>query len=219
MNPVASLGSSQKRTKQGQETHQNILKAALHITSMEGLESLSIGRLATELGMSKSGLFAHFGSKEGLQLATLEAAREIIVKKVIQPAIQEPSGIPRLWNLCMRWVDYMESGVFKGGCIFAGASAEFDGRPGPVRDLVEKNMGDWLQSIAKLVNKAVEKKELNATVDAEQLAFEINSLFIGANWSLQLFKDKTACRKARRAIEKRLRDLAGENFPQIGMTP
>src|SRR6266481_3803869 len=114
-------------------TRAEILKRAVDIASAEGLEGLSIGRLASELQMSKTGVFAHFGSKEQLQLAVVEAAKQIFVQYVVQPAVKQPRGLPRLGAMLESWIGYVESIVFRGGCFFAAASAEFDSRPGPVR--------------------------------------------------------------------------------------
>src|SRR6188472_3204529 len=119
----------------GAQTRGTIVRAAADLASVEGLDGLSIGRLATELAMSKSGLFAHFGSKESLQLATIEEARQRYVREVIAPALASGSGIKRLHALCESFLSYVERGVFPGGCFFAAATAEFDCKaPGPVRD-------------------------------------------------------------------------------------
>src|SRR4030095_11610868 len=109
------------RKAQGERTRKAILEAAVHIASAEGLEGLTIGRLALELSMSKSGLFAHFGSKEDLQVATVEAARAIFIREVIKPAFETAQGLLRLWTLCDTWLGYVQSGVFRGGCFFAAA--------------------------------------------------------------------------------------------------
>jgi AcrR family transcriptional regulator len=126
--------AAQARKARGDRTRQAILEAAVDIASAEGLEGLTIGRLASELSMSKSGLFAHFGSKEELQLATVEAARDIFIREVIRPSFTAAKGLTRLWKLCDVWLAYVRGEVFRGGCFFAAAAAEFDGRPGPVRD-------------------------------------------------------------------------------------
>src|SRR5712692_9109449 len=121
-------------TDQASKTRQGILRIAVDIASAEGLEGLSIGRLATELQMSKTGIFAHFGSKEQLQLATIDAAKEIFIEHVVQPALIHARGLPRLQAMLESWISYVENIVFRGGCFFAAASAEFDSRPGPVRN-------------------------------------------------------------------------------------
>src|ERR687891_743618 len=116
-------------TSAGNRTRDAILGRAMDLASLEGLEGLTIGRLATQLSMSKSGLFAHFGSKEDLQLATIETARTRFIDQVIRPAFEAEHGLPRLWNLCDSWIGHVEDEVFSGGCFFAAAASEFDGRP------------------------------------------------------------------------------------------
>ncbi len=122
------------RIERGAHTRRAILERAAAIASVEGLDRLSIGRLATELRASKSGVFAHFGSKEELQLATVQWAGEVFVAEVIAPALRAPGGLRRLWRLCDGWLDYSKRRVFHGGCFFVSVAAEFDARPGRVRD-------------------------------------------------------------------------------------
>lgn len=191
----------------GERTRQSILDRAVDIASLEGLEGLTIGKLATELEMSKSGLFAHFGSKEELQLATLEAAGARFIAEVFQPALRAERGYPRLLAMCRAWISYIRRSVFPGGCFFAAASFEFDGRPGPVRDAIVKNMNDWIHAIEKAIHMAIEEGHLDPTLDAKQLAFEINSLFFGANFDYQLRGEKKSLERATRAIEQRLESL------------
>ena len=174
-----------------------ILERAVEVASEEGLEGLTIGRLSSELGLSKSGLFGHFGSKEELQLAAVDAANAIFVREVVEPALVEPEGAPRLRAYCESWVGYLERKVFAGGCFFAAASAEFDGRPGPVRDKLRDGQGLWL---GELANQA----QLAGVDDHDQLVFEIFSLVQGANASYQLFGDERAFTRARTAIERLL---------------
>jgi AcrR family transcriptional regulator len=193
------------RKAQGERTRQAILEEAVHLASAEGLEGLTIGRLAAELSMSKSGLFAHFGSKEELQLATVEAARSIFIREVIRPAFEAERGSPRLWKLCDTWLGYVEGGVFRGGCFFAAASAEFDSRPGPVRDRIAAIMKEWLKALGRAVAEAQSAGHLDQNVDATQLAFEFNALELGANWAFQLHGDRRAFARARAAILERLR--------------
>lgn len=188
------------RKAQGEGTRKAILEAAVHIASAEGLEGLTIGRLATDLSMSKSGLFAHFGSKEDLQVATVEAARAIFIRQVIQPVFEGERGLPGLWRLCDTWLSYVESGVFRGGCFFAAVAAEFDGRPGPVRDRIAEIMKEWLTTLRRAVAEAQAAGELAAEVDPAQMAFEFNALELGANWAFQLYGDKQAFARAREAI-------------------
>lgn len=174
-----------------------ILERAVEVASEEGLEGLTIGRLSSELGLSKSGLFGHFGSKEELQLAAVDAATAIFFREVVEPVLAEPEGAPRLRAFCDRWVGYLERKVFSGGCFFAAASAEFDGRPGPVRD----KLLDLHQALHR---ELARQAELAGAGDPEQLVFEVHSLVLGANARYQLFGEKDAFARARSAIERLL---------------
>ena len=189
------------RRARGEKTRDAILARAVQIASQEGLEGLSIGRLATDLGVSKSGLFAHFGSKTELQLATVDAARHIFIHEVIGGS-HAGSGIGGLIGLTDSWLDYMRADVFRGGCFFAAASLEFDGRPGPVRDRVASMMGEWLLALEAAIQDAQDAGELAPDLDSEQLAFEINALGQGANWAHQLYGDEAAFERARAAIRR-----------------
>jgi AcrR family transcriptional regulator len=191
------------RRARGDRTRQAILDRAVQIASAEGLEGLSIGRLASDLGVSKSGLFAHFGSKAELQLATVDEARQVFIREVIGSG-PPASGIGGVMWLTDSWLRYMEREVFVGGCFFAAASIEFDSRPGPVRDQVASMMGEWLLALEAAVQDAQESGELPRDLDSEQLAFEINSLGLGANWAFQLYRDEAAFSRARAAIHERL---------------
>src|SRR5215469_2682897 len=123
-------------TPQASKTRREILHVAVDIASAEGLENLSIGRLTEELKMSKTGVFAHFGSKEGLQLAAVETAKGIFLERVVQPVLRTPRGVRRLRAMLESWLKYIQQIVFRGGCFFAAASAEFDSRPGAVRNSI-----------------------------------------------------------------------------------
>ena len=191
----------------GEKTRQTILNRAIDIASLEGLEGLTIGRLADELQMSKSGLFAHFGSKEELQLAAIETARLLFVEEVLRPALAAPRGYPRLMAICRSWLNYVTRKVFPGGCFFAAASFEFDGRPGPVRDAIAEAMSEWVATLEKAVRLAKEEGDLDPRTDPAQIAFELNALFFGANFASQLRGDPHAVRRAERAIEHRLESL------------
>ncbi|HVG33234.1 MAG TPA: TetR/AcrR family transcriptional regulator [Pyrinomonadaceae bacterium] len=201
-------GAAKGRKAKGERTRQTILEAAVDVASAEGLEGLTIGRLASKLSMSKSGLFAHFGSKEELQLATIEAARSIFVREVIRPAFEAAHGMPRLWKLCDVWLGYVQGGVFRGGCFFAAAAAEFDSRPGTVRDRIAEIMKEWLNILRRAVVEAKEAGHTDKGVDPTQLAFEFNALELGANWAFQLYGDRQAFARAREAILERLRNIA-----------
>ncbi|HEY0173800.1 MAG TPA: TetR/AcrR family transcriptional regulator [Pyrinomonadaceae bacterium] len=200
--------SARARRAHGERTRQAILEAAVDIASEEGLEGLTIGRLASELSMSKSGLFAHFGSKEELQLATVEAARAVFVREVVGPAFEAEEGLARLWSLCDVWLAYVRREVFRGGCFFAAAAAEFDGRPGAVRDRVAEIMKEWLALLRRSVSEAQAAGQLGREADPAQLAFELNALEMGANWAFQLHGDRQAFARARLGVLERLRRVA-----------
>lgn len=178
-------------------TRERILAHAVQIASAEGLEALTIGRLATELGMSKSGLFGHFGSKEGLQLATIEAGRDIFGRAVLDPAFKQPAGADRLRALAHGFVDYLEASVFEGGCFWSSVAAEFDNREGPVRDAIEENVGNWIGILA-------EQSKAAGSDDPRQLAFELHAIGHGANMHYQLFRDPKVFDRARRTIDRLL---------------
>jgi AcrR family transcriptional regulator len=192
------------RIVRGEETHARILQTAMDVASTEGLEGLTIGRLATALGVSKAGLFAHFGSKEALQLATVSAARGVYFSAVIEPALSAPEGLPRLLRLCTAWLDYVQQETFRGGCFFAAASAEFDSRPGPVRDLIARTMREWLDLLESAVVDAARLGHVKKDVDPAQLAFELHAMEMAANWSKQLFLEPRAIARARSGVMSRL---------------
>jgi AcrR family transcriptional regulator len=206
------------RAAQGERTRQAILEVAVHLASAEGLEGLTIGKLATKLAMSKSGLFAHFGSKGELQLATVEAARFIFIREVVHPILEVERGLSRLWKLCDAWLDYVEREVFQGGCFFSAAAAEFDGRPGVVRDRIAEIMKEWLEVLERAVRQSQAAGELQSSASPNQLAFEINALQMGANWSFQLYGDPQAFAKAREAVLQRLRSLSTKKAPPLALT-
>jgi len=191
----------------GERTRTSILDRAVDLASVEGLEGLTIGRLAEDLSLSKSGLFAHFGSKEDLQLATIGSARTRFVDEVVRPALGKPRGYPRLMAICRGWLGYVQRQVFPGGCFFAAASFEFDGRPGPVRDAIADAMDAWMGTLEKAVRMAQDEGHLERRLDPAQLAFELNALFFGANFSWNLRRDRKAFARAERAIVERLEAL------------
>ncbi|HEX6161515.1 MAG TPA: TetR/AcrR family transcriptional regulator [Thermoanaerobaculia bacterium] len=191
----------------GERTRQSILERAVDLASLEGLEGLTIGRLADELKMSKSGLFAHFGSKEELQLAVIHAASERYIAEIFRKALHEPRGYPRLLAICRSWLEYVRNRIFPGGCFFAAASFEFDGRPGPVRDTVRTLMNEWIAALEKAVRMAQDEGHLDPKLDPAQLAFELNALFFGANFAFHLLNDDDALNRAWRACETRLESL------------
>lgn len=200
----SAAAESLPRLTAGERTRQSILDAAVDLASVEGLDGLTIGRLATELDMSKSGLFAHFGSKEELQLATIEAAKQRFAAEVVAPALKAKRGLPRLSALCKEWIGYGQEAVFPGGCFFAAAAAEFDSRPGPVRDRIAEAMDQWIDMLRIAVRKAIEEGDLLSSLDSKQLAFEINAMLMAANFDFQLHDDKKAFDRAKKGIERLL---------------
>jgi AcrR family transcriptional regulator len=201
----AAAAAADGRRVRGDRTRRAILGAAVNVASVEGLEGLSIGRLASELKMSKSGLFAHFGSKEELQISTVRAAAAIFVGQVVRPAEErfEP-GIARLQAVLDNWLDYMERDTFAGGCFFSAAKVEMDGRPGPVRDVVAAQIGSWAGLLADYARAAVERGELVDDTDPAQLAFELDALGAAVNSGWQLDEDTTVFERGQRAIRRRL---------------
>ena len=197
----------------GQRTRASILQRAVDLASLEGLEGLTIGRLAEDLRMSKSGLFAHFGSKEELQLAAIDAAGQRFIDEVVRPALPAERGYPRLVAICHSWLDYVRRRVFPGGCFFAAASFEFDGRPGPVRDAVARQMDDWFAMLEKAIRMAKDEGHIDADVEPAQLAFELNALLFGANFAYNLRHDEEAFNRARKAIERRLESVRSGETP------
>ena len=200
--------ASRRRTKQGEQTRLLILRAAVSMASSEGLESLTIGKLAAELKMSKSGLFAHFKSKEDLQLSTFNEACVIFNEEIIQPALKMRKGVERLWTLCKVWLEYGDRAVFFGGEFFTNVAAEYDGRQGPMRDIVAKTMRDWLRYMERLLRESIETGELKSDTDAEQIAFEFNALFYGASLAFQLNMDHTTGERMKKAVRDKLLAVA-----------
>lgn len=188
----------------GERTRAAILAEATALATVEGLEGLSLGQLAKTTGLSKAGLYAHFGSKEELQLATIDAAREIFLVEVVQPGLAAPRGVRRLEALCEAFISHVERGVFPGGCFFSAAAAEFGTRRGTVRDKVASNQVDWLEVLERVAREAQELGELNAELDAAQLAFDLNSFVVAANNGYILHGDPEVLVRGRRAVRARI---------------
>ena len=202
---MAIQESTDRRRLRGMKTRQAILAHAARVGSAEGLEAVSLQRLATDLGISKSGLFAHFGSKEELHMATIDAAARIFTDEVIRPALATPRGAGRVWALCNSWLSYLERGVFPGGCFFWAVAEEFDSRrPGPVRDSVLDKKNYWSYTLQRAVREAQEAGEIDAGVDPEQLAWELDSLLGGANSGFKNEEGVRAIERGRRGIRDRL---------------
>ena len=200
-----------KQRSKGDRTRSAILTEAARLATVDGLEGLTIGGLATAIGMSKSGLYAHFGSKEDLQLATIESARETFVAEVFVPALDAPKGVARLRAACDAFLSHIERRVFPGGCFFAVAAADVGTRPGPVRDAVAAQQRDWLELLQRLARTAVELGELGPGVDPVQLAFELNAVLVAASTSFVLQGDASVFDRARAAVSRQLRQGASNS--------
>jgi AcrR family transcriptional regulator len=169
------------------------------MASRDGLEGLTIGALAADLGVHKSNVHALFGSKQELQLATLAAARTILIDQVITPALARDAGLARLQAIGDAWCDYLSGDVFAGGCFLCAASAEMDGRPGPLRDAVASVMREWIAVLAANVETAIAAGQLRADVQPVAVAFALNALGMAANWQRQLLDDPSGIEHARSA--------------------
>lgn len=185
----------------GEETRQAILARAFELATVVGLSGLTIGRLAEETGLSKSGLFAHFGSKEALEVAVVEEASRQFVQEVMVPALRHPRGEPRLRALFDNWVKW---GQRPGGCFFVGASTELDDRPGPPRDALVRALKDWVDEIAKAVQIAIREGHFRPDVDPEQLAFEIYSIMLGMHTFYRFLHEPSSLERTRKAFERLL---------------
>jgi AcrR family transcriptional regulator len=193
-----------EKTK-GQRTREAILDEAARLATVVGLEGLSIGELARATGMSKSGLYAHFGSKLDLQLATIERARQTFVVEVLRPALHAPKGIERLLAACEAFISHVERRVFPGGCFFSAAAVDVSSRPGPVHDAILAQRLDWLAILERLAAEATELGELEPDADPAQVAFELQALLVAANTSFILQGDGDVFERALVAIRQRLR--------------
>ena len=200
--------SATLRRSDGERTHAAILEAAMRLASIEGIHGLTIGRLATELGISRSGVFAHFRSRRRLQQETLVAARAVIAREVIQPTMSVPPGLGRVRTLMDSYFSYIERGVFPGGCIFASMLAEVDARPGLIRDEVAQDFRGWRAMIVECLEQAQATGELSGDADTAQLAFEIDAVLEYSNYMFMLFGDASQLRRGAAAIDRWLRSAA-----------
>jgi AcrR family transcriptional regulator len=182
----------------GEATRAAILDRATELARTFGVEGLTIGRLAEELALSKSGLFAHFGSKEALQVAVIEHAREQFVARVIAPGLKAPRGEPRLKALVERWMAW---GADAGGCIFLALSAELDDRPGPARDALAAALRDWLDHLAGAARIAIDEGHFRKETDPHQVAFELYGIMSATHLASRLIGDPRAATRARRALD------------------
>jgi len=201
-----SQGSRAQRRPRadGERTRGAILRAAASLATVEGLDGLSIGNLAGAIGISKSGLYAHFGSKEELQLATVAEAQRILTEEVIQPAVAARPGLAQLSAACEAFFSYVQRRVFPGGCFFAATSLEMGARPGPVRDRLAAIQSDFTALLRSFAVTALEQHELPAGQDPDRLAFELHAVLLGADTKFVLHDDPAVLDLARAVVRQRL---------------
>ena len=188
-------------SSKGQETRERILGRAMRLASSEGLRAITIGELARDLDLSKSGLFAHFQSKERLQVAVLEHTAEQFVQTVLGPALKMPRGEPRVRAICNNWLSWALSDDLPGGCVFIGAGAEFDDQPGQVRERLAQLQTMWFEFIAKAARLAVDEGHFKADLDPRQFAYELQGIFLEFHHTHRLLRFHDAELRARQAVE------------------
>jgi AcrR family transcriptional regulator len=188
----------------GERTRSAILRAAASLATVDGLEGLSIGNLAAAIGMSKSGLYAHFGSKQELQLATVDEAGRIFAVEVVQPALAAPPGLDQLAAVCEAFFVHLQRRTFPGGCFFAGAALEMGTRPGPVKEAVAGFQAGFVDLLRGFAATAIEQNELPPGEDPDQLAFELNGICLAADANFVLHDDPAVLDLARRVVRRRL---------------
>ena len=206
MNPAPAQKARAPRRPRadGERTRSAILRAAASLATVDGLEGLSIGNLAAAIGMSKSGLYAHFGSKQELQLATVEEAGRIFAAEVVQPALAAPAGRGQLVAVCEAFFDHLRRRTFPGGCFFAGAALEMGTRPGPVKEAVAAFQAGFVDLLHGFAATAIEQNELPAGEDPGQLAFELNGIILATDASFVLRDDPAVLGLARQLVHRRL---------------
>ncbi len=193
-----------KQREDGLRTRKAILLEAVSLATVEGLEGLSIGGLAKALGISKSGLYAHFGSKQELQLATIDEAERIFDREVTDPSTQAPEGLGQLVAVCDLFFDHLQRHTFPGGCFFASAVLEMGSRPGPVKERVGQFQQRFIALVFAFASKAQELGQLAADEDLMLLVFELNGIILAANTSFVMTDDPAMLEVARRAVRRRL---------------
>jgi len=194
--------------RKGDQTRALILDGAAALASEVGLEGLSIGTLATRLGLSKSGLFAHFGSKEDLQLQTLKWVQDQFEERVFRPAMDAPRGIARLRALFKNWLAWTQKAPQPGSCVILSAAGEYDGRPGPVRDFLVTGQKELRGAIAKAVRIAIEEGEMRPDADPWQVAYELFAVVLAAHYDRHLLENTRVSERASRAFERVLNAYA-----------
>jgi AcrR family transcriptional regulator len=195
---------ARRRRSDGERSRNAILREAGQLATVEGINGLSISRLADAVGMSKSGLFSHFGSKEELQVATIEAARDVFTAQVIEPALALPAGLERLRQLAENFLRYVEGGLYPGGCFFASVAAEMAMRPGPVRDGAVQVLDEFSQQLGTSARDAQAEGAIDPSEDAGQLAFELAAYLFLANAQFAVSQDSEPIESARHALERRI---------------
>ena len=206
--PATDSVNDGPRHSKGQASRATILLAAAKLATTKGLDGLSIGDLADEVGMSKSGLYAHFKSKEDLELATIETATEIFDREVLQPAMNAPAGSQRLRALVDSFLAHLERRVFPGGCFFAAVAMELDTRPGLARDRVAEVLEKWLSLLRQCFLDAQAIGEIDSGADVAQAVFETQAMLLAANLRFVMTSDRTPLTQAQRGAENVLARLA-----------
>jgi AcrR family transcriptional regulator len=196
--------TERKTRADGERTREAIVHRAVSLATVDGLEGLSIGNLAGALDMSKSGIYAHFGSKQELQLATVDEAERIFRAEVIDPIAAAPEGLAQLVALCDAFFDYLDRRTFPGGCFFAGAVLEMGTRPGPVNDRVAAFQANLTGLIRRLIGTALEQNELPAGEDPDGLTFEISGMILAANANFVMHQDGAVLALAKKTVRRRL---------------
>jgi AcrR family transcriptional regulator len=199
--------ASSVKTK-GERTRVAILDEALRLVSKAGLDGLTIGTLADATGMSKSGLFAHFGSRDELLLAVLAHGQAEFGEVVFQPAMARPRGLPRLRAMFVNWLDWTESAELPGGCPMIGGAAEFDDKPGPVRDMLAGGQRTWIETLKRAVRQAIDERQLAADTDPEQIAFEMFGIALVVHHHRRLLGYRKARERALTALDSLFRRYA-----------
>jgi AcrR family transcriptional regulator len=185
----------------GERTRAAILDEALRLVSKSGLDGLTIGTLAEATAMSKSGLFAHFGSREELLLAVLAHGQAQFGEVVFQAALQKPRGLPRLRAMFVNWLAWTESAELPGGCPMIGGAAEFDDKPGPVRDMLAGGQRTWIETLKRAVRQAIDQGQLARDTDPEQIAFEMFGIALVVHHHRRLLGYKKARERALAALD------------------
>jgi AcrR family transcriptional regulator len=196
--------STRKARADGERTREAIVREAVSLATLDGLEGLSIGNLASALDMSKSGVYAHFGSKQDLQLATVDEAARIFQAEVVEPALDAAPGLAQVVALCDAFFDHLLRHTFPGGCFFAGAVLEMGTRPGPVKEQIAQFQNGFNALIRAFIVTAIDQHELAADEDPDELTFELNGITLAANANFVLRQDPDVLRSAKHIVRRRL---------------